>query len=44
MRVLRTSNFDGAQRWAMLDVPANSPSVLACSEFAVGQLRWHGRI
>ena len=25
-------------------VPANSPSVLACSEFAVGWVRWHGRI
>ena len=28
----------------MLDVPANSPSALACSEFAVGWDRWHGRI
>jgi len=28
----------------MLDVPANSPSALACSEFAAGWVRWHGRI
>jgi hypothetical protein len=25
-------------------VPANSQSASACSEFAVGKPRWHGRI
>ena len=36
--------YDVSERRAILDVPANSQSELACSEFAVGWDRWYGRI
>ena len=36
--------FSFAHNDWLCDVPANSPSALAWSEFAVGWVRWHGRI